>query len=81
MPGPWLAQWDASFSKWFQITEKMKLQFRADGFNFLNHPIFGDPGSTFGAETVAGTADGVNNDSHFGPGAARQFQLNLKLVF
>ena len=81
MPGPWLTEWDASFSKWFQITEKMKLQFRADGFNFLNHANFGDPASSLGAETVSGTADAVNNDSHFGGGAQRQFQFNLKLVF
>jgi len=81
LPAPWLAQWDFSLAKWFPIGERVKLQFRADGFNFLNHPNFGNPQSVFGAEFVGGTADGVNNDSHFGAGAARQFQLNLKLVF
>src|ERR1035437_152247 len=81
LPAPWLTQWDFSVAKWFPISERVKLQFRADGFNFLNHTNFGNPGSSFGAETVTGTADSVNNDSHFGEGAQRQFQLNLKLVF
>ena len=81
LPAPWLTQWDFSLAKWFPIGERVKLQFRADGFNFLNHPNFGNPQSVFGAEFVSGTADGVNNDSHFGAGAARQFQLNLKLIF
>lgn len=81
LPAPWLTQWDFSLAKWFPIGERVKLQFRADGFNFLNHPNFGNPQSVFTQEFVSGTADGVNNDSHFGGGAARQFQLNLKLVF
>ncbi len=81
LPAPWLTQWDFSVAKWFPIGERVKLQFRADGFNFLNHTNFGNPESSLGAEFVAGTADGVNNDSHFGAGAQRQFQLNMKLVF
>jgi hypothetical protein len=81
LPAPWLTQWDFSVAKWFPISERVKLQFRADGFNFLNHTNFGNPASSLGAEYVSGTADVVNNDSHFGEGAQRQFQLNMKLVF
>ena len=81
LPAPWLTQWDFSLAKWFQISERFKLQFRADGFNILNHANFGNPASVFGAEFISGTADVVNNDSHFGAGAQRQFQLNMKLIF
>jgi hypothetical protein len=81
VPAPPLAEWDASVGKYFQLTDRFRLEFRADAFNFLNHPIFGNPGPVFGAEFITGTADNVNNDSHFGAGAQRQFQLNLKLVF
>jgi hypothetical protein len=81
VPAPSLAEWDFSIGKYFPITERVKLEFRADAFNLLNHPIFGNPGPVFGAETITGTADNVNNDSHFGAGAQRQFQLNLKLSF
>ena len=81
LPAPWLTQWDFSVAKWFPISERVKLQFRADGFNFLNHANFGNPASVYGAEFVGGTADVVNNDSHFGEGAQREFQLNMKLIF
>jgi hypothetical protein len=81
LPGPWLAQWDSSIAKRFPIGERFKLEFRADAFNFLNHTNFGNPSSVNGAEYVTGTADAVNNDSHFGMGAQREFQLNLKLIF
>ena len=81
LPAPWLTQWDFSLAKWFQLSERFKLQFRADGFNILNHPNFGNPASVYKSEFVGGTADVVNNDSHFGEGAQRQFQLNMKLVF
>lgn len=81
LAAPSLTQWNFSIAKWFPISEWVKLQFRADGFNFLNHANFGNPASSLGAEYVSGTADSVNNDSHFGEGSQRQFQLNMKLVF
>lgn len=41
--GPAFFQWDWSVMKNFLVTEKLKLQFRADLFNILNHPNFGNP--------------------------------------
>jgi hypothetical protein len=38
--GPAFFQWDMSAMKNFAITEGLKLQFRADIFNILNHPNF-----------------------------------------
>lgn len=38
--GPGFFQWDMSGMKNFSLTEKVKLQFRADIFNILNHPNF-----------------------------------------
>ncbi len=81
LPGPHLSQWDFSVGKYFPVGERLKLQFRADAFNLVNHTNFGNPFLVFGAETVSGTADNVNNDSHFGAGAQRQFQLNLKMTW
>jgi len=43
LPGPAFFQWDFSGMKNFPITEKLKVQFRADLFNILNHPNFGNP--------------------------------------
>jgi hypothetical protein len=38
--GPAFFQWDISGMKNFPITDKLKIQFRADIFNILNHPNF-----------------------------------------
>lgn len=41
--GPGLANIDFSIHKWFEITERHRLQFRADFFNLPNHPQFANP--------------------------------------
>jgi hypothetical protein len=41
--GPAFFQWDFSLAKNFAVTEKVKLQFRTDLFNILNHPNFANP--------------------------------------
>jgi len=71
--GDGMAQWDCSVLKYFPIRETMKLQFRAEFFNLLNHPNFAAPSATmsssnFGAET----AMSVN---------PRTGQVALKLTF
>jgi hypothetical protein len=40
------AQWDLAIHRRFAIREGLALQFRAELFNFLNHPNFGPPSST-----------------------------------
>ncbi len=77
--GPGFSQWDLSVIKNFEIGEKARLQFRAESFNFLNHPSFtgidttvrfdaaGRPTQTYGA---------VN-----GAGPARVLEFGLKLLF
>jgi len=44
--GPGLFGWDASIFKNFAITERNKLQFRAEFFNFTNHTNLGQPNNT-----------------------------------
>ncbi len=64
---------DFSVFKNFKIRERMAVQFRAEWFNFANHPIFGDPNTTVGNVNfgrVLGTANGP-----------RQTQLALKFLF
>ena len=38
--GPTYFDWDLSARKDFSVTEKMKLTFRTEAFNVLNHPVF-----------------------------------------
>jgi hypothetical protein len=41
--GPGFFQWDFSAMKNFELTERLKLQFRTDLFNILNHPNYANP--------------------------------------
>lgn len=46
--GPPTRTVDFSLSKNFNITERVKAQFRMDFFNLFNHPNFNNPGATIG---------------------------------
>ena len=70
---------DFSVDKTTAITEKVGLQFRAEVFNILNHPNFGQPinsitASNFGQITATRAARGDL-------GSSRQIQLGIKLLF
>ncbi|MBK7598134.1 MAG: hypothetical protein IPJ07_06245 [Acidobacteria bacterium] len=39
-------QWDLGVRRMFKIAERANLQFKAEIFNILNHPNFGDPSGT-----------------------------------
>jgi len=69
---PDLEQWDLGVSKNFLFGERVKLQFRSEFFNILNHTNFGVPNnvSTSGAFGTITTT--------FPP---RQIQFALKLMF
>jgi hypothetical protein len=41
--GPGLGEFDMSLFKSMAVTEQVKVQFRAEFFNILNHPNFGMP--------------------------------------
>jgi hypothetical protein len=90
-----LTEWDFSVHREFPIYERLKLQFRAEMFNVLNHPNFspfdpnfgiGDP--SFGQATqilgqyLSGYGPGYGGfSSLYNLGGPRSIQLALKLVF
>jgi hypothetical protein len=92
-----LVQWDLAIHRDFPLGESLKLQFRAEMFNVLNHPNFGPPigdlnNTQFGlsTQTLAQSLNGGIAGSNFGGGSfdplyqiggPRSIQLALKLVF
>ncbi len=53
--GPRFFDWDFSLLKTTAITERVKVEFRTEFFNILNHPNFGQPGGSCNPSTVAFT--------------------------
>ena len=43
--------WDTSLSRWQPIKERMRLQFRADMYDWLNHPNLGSPSASITSST------------------------------
>jgi hypothetical protein len=66
-------RWDLSALKNFAITERVRLQFRAESFNALNSPIFNNP-NTSPTSGSFGVITGTQAQ-------ARTFQFALKLEF
>jgi hypothetical protein len=78
-PGNW--RLNASLFKDFAIWRENYLELRADAFNILNHPSFGNPGNTntnIGANSVSLTGPYTNPNNTID---ARFFQLSGKFVF
>jgi len=72
--GPGTNNIDATFQKDFPIRESIKLQFRADMFDVLNHPNFKQPNRIFTATPSSfGTIPGANDP--------RIMQFSLRLAF
>jgi len=69
--GPHQRNADFSVFKTFNVSEQLKLQFRAEVFNIFNTPNFGNPGATlncYGAITgnsCANVADSTNKANSF----------------
>jgi hypothetical protein len=72
LSGPGKFNLDALLAKQFRITEAIKLQFRMEAYNALNHFNPGTPNMTIGSPGVATITTG---------GAGRVVQLALKLYF
>jgi hypothetical protein len=49
-----LLELDLGLKRQFDITERAKLQFRAEGFNIINHPNFSNPVSDMGTCSLGG---------------------------
>jgi hypothetical protein len=70
--GPGLASVDFSMAKYFPLTEKLKVQFRSEFFNLLNHTNLNEPNSTLTAGTYGRITSALD---------PRILQFGLKLMF
>lgn len=77
MYGPGFQNWNLSAFKNFRITERVNVQFRADGYNFVNHPNWGG--------SAGGGLDRNPNSATFGrvtaKGGERNMQFGLRFGF
>jgi len=88
--GPPFDRWDLSLFKTFQLTERVRLEFRSEFFNILNHPNFNYPGfGGNGVNAVSGSTNFSGGATTFGqigstrdnPLDPREIQFALKLYF
>ena len=88
--GPGLSNVDFSLLKLTALTERTKLEFRAEFFNLFNHPQFGMPGNAIASSpTAAMLAMNPVPTNYSGNAGAitttsvdnRELQLGLKLIF
>jgi hypothetical protein len=88
-----LLDWDMSVTKDFRFRERLTAQFRAEFFNFLNHPNFAnpyggpngyannDPSGGVGLGCGCVTPDVAGQNPVLGSGGNRAIQLGLKFMF
>ena len=82
--GPGSFQLDASVFRNFQITERVKLQFRAESFGITNTPRFNNPGATVSNLTrnPDGTIRALNGYTEIlGSSGEREIRFALKMFF
>ena len=75
--GPGLNNFDATFQKNFAIRERAQLQFRADIFDFFNHPNFNQPNRFFQAPGTSPFTFGTITSAQ----DPRVTQFSLRLAF
>jgi hypothetical protein len=72
--GPRSTTLDAGLTKTFPVVEGIAVKFRADAFNVMNHPVFGNPSTDI--TQSSGPFGTITSD-----GTARVLQLALRVEF
>jgi hypothetical protein len=77
--GPKSVNFDFSAMKYFQITERVRLQFRTTMTNVFNHPNFANPQANISSPGTVGQITGVFLEQ-IGEDA-RQIHFSLRVQF
>jgi Carboxypeptidase regulatory-like domain len=88
------AQWDLTAAREFPIHDSLRLQFRAEMFNVINHPNFGPLNGTFQPgnqyfgqatqmlnEYLGGLSGNGTQNPLYAPGSPRSIELVLRMEF
>ena len=75
--GPTFHRADLGVEKVFHVGETTAVQFRAEAFNFINHPNFGQPGSLNPSSSAFASITSTRDS----PTDARELQFALKIFF
>jgi hypothetical protein len=85
-PGAW--QMDLGIGKQIPLTERARIEFRAEFFNIFNHPQYGLPLSDFsvspgpnGFGNIISTVSTTTPVSPVGTGTPREMQFSLRFAF
>jgi hypothetical protein len=85
--GPSFRNWDFSLSKIWRLNERVKMQFRGEVFNILNHSNFDtttmntDLSAPSTVGTVVFTPDVAEANPVIGSGGSRHIQLGAKIIW
>ena len=82
--GPGLGDLDASLFRKFQITDRIKGEFRVESLNLTNTPAFAAPNTTVGSADfgkITGTLAGLIANQGIGGTGPRSIGLGIKLNF
>jgi hypothetical protein len=86
-PGPGTWQIDMGAGKTFPLPERGRLEFRAEAYNIFDHPLLGQPQSTFnpsnttGFGSIVNTVNTVSPVTPVGSGTPREMQFALRFEF
>ena len=73
MRGPGAVNMDFSLFRTFKLTEKFKMQFRAEAFNVSNTPHFGNPNGNVNSSNFGKILSDANDP--------RSFRFGLRFAF
>ena len=78
--GPGYYEIDGAVEKRFPLAESRSISFRAEAFNLLNHPIYGNPSGNTSSGSF-GRITSILNAGATGTGTPRRLQFALRLDF
>ncbi len=78
--GPGYYEFDTALQKKFALTERFKLNFRAEAFNLFNDPIYASPSGNISSSGF-GRITSILNTGAVGTGTPRRLQFALRLDF